>query len=303
MRKFFAVVKREYIQRVRTKFFVIATILGPLMMVLLTVVPALMFSIKAGGPTRLAIVDQTGKMYGRVNRELAGNDNGDSEDAEQTPTPVTGVNANRKDQVDQAGKLVLGSYQVEDAPLKGRSIDDVKKDLDVRVRNKELEGYLILPADLLKDGQPAFYGRNTADVFTGGHIQTSISRAVRAQRMVEAHIDEVLIRKMSQPVRLKTKSVGGNGEESNAGQSFYLVFAMGLLIYMTILLYGQLVLGAIIEEKETRIAEILFSSIRSFPLMMGKLIGVALVALTQLSIWGLAVAIFTSMGVPVLASR
>lgn len=57
---------------------------------------------------------------------------------------------------------------------------------------------------------------------------------------------------------------------------------------MSVLLYGQVVLGAVIEEKETRIAEILFSSIRPFPLMMGKLIGVSLVALTQFAIWGVA---------------
>jgi ABC-2 type transport system permease protein len=62
---------------------------------------------------------------------------------------------------------------------------------------------------------------------------------------------------------------------------------MGIWIYMSVLLYGQLVLGAVIEEKETRIAEILFSSMRSFPLMMGKLIGVSLVAVTQMGIWAL----------------
>jgi ABC-2 type transport system permease protein len=63
---------------------------------------------------------------------------------------------------------------------------------------------------------------------------------------------------------------------------------------MSVLLYGQFVLGAVIEEKETRIAEILFSSMRAFPLMMGKLIGVSLVALTQLGIWGVAFLIFSA---------
>jgi len=67
---------------------------------------------------------------------------------------------------------------------------------------------------------------------------------------------------------------------------------------MTVLLYGQFVLGAVIEEKETRIAEILlFSSIRSFPLMMGKLVGVSLVALTQLGIWATAFLIFSAWAV------
>ena len=73
-----------------------------------------------------------------------------------------------------------------------------------------------------------------------------------------------------------------------------MVFGLGLLIYMSVLLYGQFVLGAVIEEKETRIAEILFSSMRSFPLMMGKLIGVSLVALTQLGIWAVAFLSFSA---------
>src|SRR5438132_9004746 len=84
------------------------------------------------------------------------------------------------------------------------------------------------------------------------------------------------------------KTTGAGGKESKGESSFYLVFGLGLLIYMSVLLYGQFVLGAVIEEKETRIAEILFSSMRSFPLMMGKLIGVSFVALTQLGIWAMA---------------
>ena len=70
MKKFFAVVKREYIQRVRTKFFVVATVLGPLLTVGFTVVPALMIGLKTGGPARIAIVDQTGNMYERVASEI-----------------------------------------------------------------------------------------------------------------------------------------------------------------------------------------------------------------------------------------
>jgi ABC-2 type transport system permease protein len=74
-------------------------------------------------------------------------------------------------------------------------------------------------------------------------------------------------------------------------------------MYLTILMYGQMILGAVIEEKETRIAEILFSSVKPFTLMMGKLIGVSMLALTQLAIWGLAFAAFALYGVGVLASK
>jgi ABC-2 type transport system permease protein len=82
-----------------------------------------------------------------------------------------------------------------------------------------------------------------------------------------------------------------------------LVFAVGFIMYLAILMYGQVILGAVIEEKETRIAEILFSSVRPFQLMMGKLVGVSLVALTQLAIWGTAFAAFALYGVNLLASR
>lgn len=285
MNKFFAVIKREYIQRVRTKFFVIATILGPVMMAAFTIVPALMFGIKAGGPTRLAVVDQTGKMYERVARELMSDRN-----ARPTPAPDAGeqppgLNNSPKDRAKQNSNLIQGNFAVEETKLNGRSLDEVRQELEARVGRKELDGYILLPPNLLDNGQPEFTARNTADLFTQSKVENSINRALRSQRMVENGIDEKKIEKMSEPVNMKTSGVGGRASKGES--SFYLVFGLGLLIYMSVLLYGQFVLGAVIEEKETRIAEILFSSMRSFPLMMGKLIGVSLVALTQLTIWAL----------------
>jgi ABC-2 type transport system permease protein len=80
------------------------------------------------------------------------------------------------------------------------------------------------------------------------------------------------------------------------------VFGVGLVMYIAILMYGQIILGAVIEEKETRIAEILFSSVKPFTLMMGKLVGVSLVALTQFAIWGLAFSVFVLYGASALAA-
>ena len=291
MRKFLAVVKREYIQRVRTKFFVVATILGPVLMAAFTIVPAMMFGIKSGGPTRLAIVDQTGKMYERVAKEIVNGKEARTNVATMEPPSQPGGPANPKEQVNQAGKLIQPTFVVEQVRVDKRSLDDVRRELEARVQNRELEGYLILPPNLLKDGQPEYRARNTADLFTKSNVESAISRAVRGQRLVEAGIDEKTVARASEPVDLKTIEAGG--KESKGEASFFFVFGIGLLIYMSVLLYGQFVLGAVIEEKETRIAEILFSSMRSFPLMMGKLIGVSLVALTQLGIWAMAFLIFS----------
>jgi ABC-2 type transport system permease protein len=292
MRKLLAVVKREYVQRVRTKFFVIATVLGPVLMAGFTIVPALMFSIKAGGPTHLAVVDQTGRMYERVAKELLlGRDQRSNNATAQTPMQTAAGPNDPKAQINQAGKLVKANFLVEESRLDNRSLDEVRRDLDARVQNRELDGYVVLPANLLKDGQPEFRARNTADLFTKETVESAINRAVRGQRLVDAGIKEEAVAKASEPVDLKTVEAGG--KESKGEASFFFVFGIGLLIYMSVLLYGQFVLGAVIEEKETRIAEILFSSMRSFPLMMGKLIGVSLVALTQLGIWAAAFSIFS----------
>jgi ABC-2 type transport system permease protein len=292
MKKFFAVVKREYVQRVRTKFFVVATVLGPVLMAGFTVVPALMLSTNLGGPTRLAVVDQTGKMYERVAKELV---NGKERRArqEKAPPPMpppVGPDA-RKEQINQAGKMIKASFIVEEARLNNRSLDEVKKDLEARIQQRELDGYIVIPANVLKDGSPEFRARNAADPFTRDTIRDALSDAVRGQRLVDAGIDEKAVDAASKTVNLKTIEAGG--KESKGEANFFFVFGVGLLIYMSVLLYGQLVLGAVIEEKETRIAEILFSSIRSFPLMMGKLVGVSLVALTQMGIWAGAFLVFS----------
>src|SRR5437762_13619509 len=108
MRKFFAVVKREYIQRVRTKFFVVATILGPVMMAAFTIVPALMFGIKSGGPTRLAIVDQTGKMYERVAKEFTSDRGAREQTSTQKAEEPPGLNQTPKERAKQNGNMKIG---------------------------------------------------------------------------------------------------------------------------------------------------------------------------------------------------
>jgi ABC-2 type transport system permease protein len=291
MRKFLAVVKREYVQRVRTRFFIVATVLGPLFMAGFTILPAMMFGIKSGGPTRLAIVDQTGRMYERVAKELTSGKKPRDEGAVQALDQAQAGNKNAKEKIDRANALSQGNYLVEEVTLKS-PIDDIRRNLEARIQAHEIDGYVVLPANLLKEGKAEFRARNAADLFTASYVAGAISRAVRGQRLAEARIDERFVAEASEPIALKT--TGAGGQESKGEASFYLAFGAGLLIYMSVLLYGQFVLGAVIEEKETRIAEILFSSMRAFPLMMGKLIGVSLVALTQLGIWALAFLIFSA---------
>ena len=288
MKKFLAVVKREWVQRVRAKMFIVSTVLLPLVMSLFGVVPAIILSIDAGSPQRVAIVDQTGKMFGQLKQAL------NSEEANQEN------NSNANNPRRSRG---LGNFALEEVNADNQSIEQLKANLDRRLRAKQLEGYVFLPPDFLEHGQAEFFNRNTGDLFSNRLMQSALNRAVREQRLIEAKVDSRTRQELFRPVELQAVKIGDTGAERDSGGGFALVFGVGIVMYLSILMYGQAILGAVIEEKETRIAEILFSSVKPFTLMMGKLVGVSLVALTQLAIWGLAFSAFALYGVGVLAGK
>src|SRR5437660_2075698 len=301
MRKLFAVIKREYLQRVRTKFFIVATILGPLMLALFTIVPVYIANIPVGGSTRLAVIDVSGKLYPGFHEALTNDEDETAQD--NANSAGAAMNSNQQERMRRSSQMNSQRFEAELVSLNGRTLEEVKRELNDRVRANALDGYVIIPADILAEGKAEFYGRNTGDVFTRDAVTDRLSRAVRELRLAENKIDQRVLREASRRVSLVSTKISARGEEKVSNSGFMFVFSFGLLIYMSVLLYGQVVLGAVIEEKETRIAEILFSSMRSFPLMIGKLVGVSLVALTQLSIWALAFLLFAAFGVGVMAAQ
>ena len=301
MNKLWAVIKREYLQRVRARMFVVMTVLGPVVLSLFGIAPALIFSINAGGPVKIAVVDQTGKMYSGLYNSVM--DEVEETDLATPSLESKELNENQNERFQTMGGQPKEGPELQQVTIGGRSLDEVKAELDRRVSAKELDGYLILPPDLLENGDAEFVSRNTGDVFTRRFLQRALSRAVSQQRLVEANINVKTVQALSQPVELETTGIGAADRKRDSGEAFALVFGVGFIMYLTILLYGQVILGAVIEEKETRIAEILFSSATPFTIMLGKLIGVFFVALTQLTIWALAFVAFTLYGVEMLAAQ
>ncbi len=300
MRKFLAVVKREYLQRVRTKMFIIMTILGPVIMVVLTVVPAMLFSMKAGDATRIAVIDQTGKLYERVRDTILRGDEKNKAAADRNVEQ--NFNANTQERIKTVGAAMTANYDVREIKLENRSLDEAKRELNAQVLQDKLDGYIILPPDVLEKGMVESHWRNVSDVVTRGQIEDRLSRAVVTQRMADANIDTARVDEMSRPIEMSAVKVTETGSEKDSGGGFFLVLAIGILILIMITTYGQIILAAVVEEKETRIAEVLFSSMRAFPLMLGKLIGVSLLALTQYAIWALAFALFALYGTGALSA-
>jgi ABC-2 type transport system permease protein len=305
MNKLLAIIKREYLAKVRTKFFVIMTILGPLMLFVFTLVPGFLMAMQTGDDNRIAVLDQTdgAQLYEPVRRSLL---KLEREEVKQ-PGIAESVNSNTQDRVEKAGKSFTVHFHVEQVNLNGRSLDAIKPELNSRIGRNELDGYLIIPLDILSNSESkaSYYGRNIGDVFTRGKIEDRLDSAVRRQRLIKHGVKDQDVDALSKSVDLATYPVNEKGEEGaeDSGAGFAMVFIIAFLIYITILLYGQVVLGAIIEEKETRIAEILFSSVRPFQIMIGKLIGVSLMGLTQLLIWALAFSALAIYVVPTMVAQ
>ncbi|MBC7911807.1 MAG: ABC transporter permease [Pyrinomonadaceae bacterium] len=282
MSKLRTVIKHEYLKRVRTLAFLLSTILGPLLMIGLPLIPVLLSTLDLRETTRLAVVDQSGKMYERV-REAILQRQGLRENSGAADSSV--------------------AYTVEQTSLNGKSIEEIKRELSQRVRQDELDGFLIIPPDILTSGKIEHYGRNVDDFASNDQLDEYVTRALIDQRMTEADIDPDLVRRLTGEVNASRFKISEQGEEANAGGRFFLVMGLGVLLLLMLLSYGGMILSAVQEEKETRIVEILFSSMNAFPLMMGKLIGVSLVAFTQYVIWGLLIGVLVVFGAGALAAQ
>ncbi|HEX8456842.1 MAG TPA: ABC transporter permease [Pyrinomonadaceae bacterium] len=303
MKKLLVIIRREYLGRVRTKGFVISCLLGPLLMIGFTVVPGLLITMQTGGATKIAVVDRTGKMYEAVRESILSNREREGEEgAREAGASAVEAAPDRDAQMQQAAKAIGARYELEQVAAGGRPVEEIKAELNARVRKGELNAYVVLPEKILEEGRAEFYGRNVSDPITNAQLRQSLNRAVVEQRLREANIDQARVRQLSKGITLETTKVSEGGLERDSGLGFGVAMFVGLFIYMAILMYGQIIMSSVVEEKTTRVSEVLFSSVKPFHLMAGKLVGVALVAVTQYLIWAVAFGAFALFGVGMLAA-
>jgi ABC-2 type transport system permease protein len=250
--KVIAVVRREYLQRVRTKAFVIGTILGPVFMAVVVGAPVFLAATQQGGQQRIMVVDHTGALWPALKKALS--------DTISHGRP----------------RFILNNVPPEHADL---------EIMDEWVREKALDGYLVLPEDIL-DGQPARYAARTVSNFRlVGALERSVSDAVLSERVRREGLDGAVVGRITRPVGLRTIRLTKEGGREERGQTFLLTYLMVMLLYVTLVMYGVATMRSVLEEKSTRMVEILISSVKPLQLMFGKVAGVALVGLTQYSIW------------------
>lgn len=298
MRKFFAVVKHEYKKIVYKWTFLLATLMFPLLALAMTIVPALIFSIKSD-PTRIVVVDQSEKLAARIKENLSAVRLEDEEIEERARDfPLTD-----EEKMKQAAEQLGESFYPVDYEWRGKSIEQIKSELNNRIANKEIDAYLIVPADYKSaDANFEYFSRKADDPISKSAVRNALNTAVRSQRLADADISEAQLKNLSRNVELSAKRINEKGSEKDSEGTFVAAFIVGLMIYLTLLIYGQQIMAAVVEEKETRIAEILFSSAKPFELMMGKLVGVGLAGLTQLAIWILSALVLAGIGLANLSA-
>ena len=284
MRKFLAVVKHEYKKVVMKWSFVIGTLLLPFLAACFALVPALIFSIK-GEPTRIAIVDPTGKIATRVEENLSV-DKMTAKARKAAEDSFNNINESQQEKMKRNAQQFVETFRFIEFPYDPSQADSVRQDLNSKIANDEIDAYLIIPQNIDDpDAQFEFRSRKAGDFVTNDTFKDALNAAVRSQRLADANISEQRLNELSSEVNLDVKGIAQTGEEQDSDGVMAASFVIGLMIYITLAIYGQQIMGAVVEEKETRIAEILFSSARPFELMLGKLVGVGLAGLTQLAIW------------------
>ena len=255
MRKVLAVIRREFVERVRQRWFWVMAALGPLFFGALFILPTLMMG--KTGVKRIAVVDGTTSTFGaRLTERL---------DAESLFIAV---------------RVAPGAGGIDSS-----LIDSLRNVVD----RKELDGFLIVSDAAVDSGHVMYRASNVSSPVTIGSLEHVISEMVNATRLEREGVNPALVAKARIHVNLDSKKVSGGKETGeSAGQSFSLAYFMGIILYMAILLYGINVMSSVLEEKTTKIVEVLVSSLRPFQLLLGKVIGVGAVSIFQFLIWGVS---------------
>ncbi len=259
MHKLWAVIRREFGARVRTKSFVITTVLGPLLMAGLMLAPALM-SMKESSGRHIVIVDGGDRGLGQTAQTTLRTKFPDHYTLEVMVFP-TGESERLESLISQI-----------DAPSEGTGT--------------AIDGVVVLDPAMLAQDQIAYYGSNVSSMSDMSDLRRGLREALVAERLAELGVNLTLVQEASRPFSLTTERVTDGELTGESGEaSFALGYAMAFLLYISLLLYGVQVMSAVVEEKTNRLNEVLVSSLSPFELLFGKIIGVGSAALVQLSLW------------------
>ena len=243
------IIQREFNERVRKKSFIITTILMPVLMIVLMIAPALIMEYSRGEQKTIAVIDDSGLVAPQLQS---------NEELRFEPTDLSTEEA-RRSLTDRFGVLYIGSDILENP-------SNVK-----------------------------LYANASSSLSIESNITGQIEDILEAEKLKAYHIDNLqqILDEVKTTVTLQTFRNDKSQEAELQAQSSTVATAagyiLGFVLYMFLLIYGSMVMQSVIEEKNNRVLEVVVSSVRPFDLMLGKILGVALVAVVQVLIWGVLI--------------
>lgn len=255
------IIRREFMERVTKKSFIITTLLMPILMLGLMVAPVLITQFSGSEARTIAVVDEASVIAPRLQNVAEANF--------------------RTEQV----------YANVDSALADESVDAV----------------LLIPNNIMDGGSALrLFTKGTSSMMLEEAITSQVNDIIEQSRLKSYDIDnlDAIIDAVHSDVTLQSIRTADDGStsESSTMLSYLLGMVLTFLLYMCLLLYGQMVMNSIIEEKNNRVLEIIVSSVTPTKLMLGKICGIGLVAVTQIVIWGVILATASAFVMPALMS-
>lgn len=256
MNKTLSLIKREFKTRVLTKGFWISTILMPVILMGIIFMPALFQLYSEDKPTVIQVIDHSGELAGEFSEIF--NDT-----------------------------LANGQLRYLVTPLRREIYEADKETFHRAIEEGATDALLIIPADIFEKGEITAITASLGKADFLRLAQQRINAAVNKIRLQRAGLDPAEIENLTRRVGLKTVQIsGGKEREKGFDEVWAVTFTFLMILYTTIIVYGTAVMRGVLEEKTSRILEVLLSSSNSFQLMMGKLFGVGSVGLVQYLVWG-----------------
>lgn len=253
------IIKREYLTRVKKRSFLLLTFLGPLFFAALMIAPSLIMlrSEKMESKKAIVVLDESGMFEGKIENTDAN----------------TFIYENENANIDSLKKFVFdGIY----------------------------DAFLYIPSTSLNIPVNAkLYSDKQIPMTLSSHIEREMKQVVEHQKLLASGIDPDIVKASKTSINVSTIRMDEeSGEKTSYAELEYIIgLVLALVIYFTIFLFSNQVLRGVIEEKTNRIIEVIISSVKPFELMMGKIVGIALVGLTQFLLW-----IVLTIGIYLVAS-
>lgn len=254
MNKIGLIFRREFLNRVQKKSFLIATIMVPLLF-----------------PTIMAVM-----IYFSIKQE-------------------EGAVAQTVEVLDLSGKIQLeNSAKYKFVPLQG----DLAQAREIFKHSSDFALLYIPPFELSNPEGITVYSRESLSIRKREDLESALENRVHDLKLEQFNIDKETLKSLKTDVNINSVNTGESGEEekeNDTGSLYILGVFLGVLIYMFVIIYGMQIMQGVIEEKTSKIVEVIISSVKPFQLMMGKILGIAAVGLLQFTIWAVLITAVTSV--------